>query len=136
MDTRSQFTFLALVLAQGAHSAEEYAFGLYDVFAPARFVSGLLSSDLSRGFIIANAALLLFGLWCFIARVRAGHPSAKGWAWLWVLVECGNGIGHPVIAIARGGYFPGVVTAPVLLALSVYLAARMVRIELQGEGAG
>ena len=134
MDTRSQFTFLALVLAQGAHSAEEYAFRLYDVFAPARFVSGLFSSDLSRGFIIANAALLLFGLWCFIARVRAGRHSARGWAWLWVLVECGNGIGHPAIAIARGGYFPGVVTAPVLLALSVYLAARMVRIERQGEG--
>lgn len=41
MDSRSRFAFLVLVLAQAAHSAEEYIFKLYDVFVPARFVSGL-----------------------------------------------------------------------------------------------
>ena len=79
MDARSQSIFLALILAQAAHSAEEYAFGLYDVFAPARFVSGLVGRDLATGFVIANGALLLFGLWCYLARVRAGHHSAVWW---------------------------------------------------------
>ena len=127
MDTRSQYTFLALILAQAAHSVEEYVFGLYQVFGPARFVSGLLSDDLARGFIIANAALVLFGLWCYMARVRTGHRSAVAWAWLWVFVECGNGVAHPVIALMRGAYFPGVATAPALLALSIYLAAQILR---------
>lgn len=36
-------TFLALILAQACHSVEEYVFRLYDVFPPARFVSGLFS---------------------------------------------------------------------------------------------
>lgn len=129
MDSRSQLAFLALILAQAAHSVEEYAFRLYDVFAPARLVSSLVSDDLAVGFVIANAALVLFGLWCYIARIRVGHRSAEGWVWLWLLIEFGNGIGHPVVALMRGAYFPGVVTAPVLLALSAYLAARMWRIE-------
>jgi hypothetical protein len=30
--------FLALILAQAAHSVEQYAFRLYDVLAPARYV--------------------------------------------------------------------------------------------------
>ena len=127
MDSRSQFAFLSLILAQAAHSVEEYALRLYDVFAPARFISSLVSDDLATGFVIANAALILFGLWCYIARVRAGHRSARGWVWLWILIEFGNGISHPAIALMRGTYFPGVVTAPVLLALSVYLAVRMSR---------
>lgn len=127
MERRSQFAFFALILAQAAHSVEEYAFGLYEVFAPARFVSAILSRDLATGFIIANLALLLFGLWCYIARVRTGHRSAQAWVWLWILVECGNGVGHPVMALVRGRYFPGVFTAPILLALSIYLAVRMWR---------
>ena len=37
MEPRSRTAFLALILVQAAHSTEEYAFALYDVFAPARF---------------------------------------------------------------------------------------------------
>lgn len=135
MDTRTQFAFLALIVAQVAHSAEEYVFGLYDVFAPARFVSSLVSDDLALGFVTANAGLVLFGLWCYIARVRAGHRSAVGWVWLWIVIECGNGVAHPAIALMRGAYFPGVVTAPALLALSIYLAARVSRVERQQQAA-
>lgn len=127
MDTRSQFAFLLLILAQAAHSVEEYAFRLYDVFAPARLITSLVSDDLATGFVIANAALVLFGLWCYIARVRVGHRSAGGWVWLWLLIEFVNGIGHPAIVLMRSSYFPGVVMALVLLALSVYLAVRMSR---------
>ena len=37
--------FLALILAQAGHSIEEYFTQLYDVLAPARFISGLFSSS-------------------------------------------------------------------------------------------
>ena len=127
MDARSRSIFLALILTQAAHSVEEYAFGLYETFTPARLVSSLISRDLATGFIIANIALLLFGLWCYFARVRATHQSARSWAWLWVVIEFSNGIGHTVISLTRKSYFPGVVTAPVLLVLSIFLAGRLTR---------
>lgn len=125
MDLRSRAAFLALILAQAAHSIEEYAFRLFDVLAPARFISSLFSSDLARGFAIANILLVLFGAWCYVARVYRGHPSARRLAWFWALLELGNGVGHSAFALAHGGYFPGVVTAPLLLGISVYLIARL-----------
>ena len=125
MGSRGRTAFLALIAAQAAHSTEECVFRLYDVFAPARFISGLFSSDLARGFAIGNIALVLFGVWCYAARVRRGLPSARGLAWFWSLLELGNGISHSVFALARGGYFPGVATAPFLLGISAYLITRL-----------
>jgi len=125
MSWQSRWAFLALIAAQAAHSIEEYIFRLFDVFAPARFVSGLVSTNLGVGFAVANAALVLFGVWCYVARVRPGHPSARVFAWFWTVLELANGIGHSVLAFSRGGYFPGVTTAPVLLGLSAYLAFRL-----------
>ena len=126
MDLRSRAAFLALILAQAAHSIEEYAFRLFDVLAPTRFISSLFSSDLARGFAIANAALVLFGVWC-VTRVYRRLPSARRLAWFWALLELGNGVGHCAFALAHGGYFPGVGTAPLLLGTSIYLIARLRR---------
>src|SRR5436305_2312511 len=128
MDSRTRFAFLALILTQAAHSVEEYVFRLYEVFAPARFVSDLLGNDPAVGFVVFNAALVLFGLWCCAARVWPGHRSARVWVWLWVLVEFGNGVAHTLLAVARGGYFPGAFPAPALLALSIYLSLRAWRL--------
>ena len=114
MEHRGQLVFLFLILAQGAHSIEEYATRLYEVFAPARFVSGLISNDLALGFLIFNVALVTFGLWCWAIPVRSGWRAARGLVWFWTILELGNGIGHTVIALSRGGYFPGVATAPLL----------------------
>lgn len=125
MNTRSRLAFLALVLAQAAHSVEEYVFRLYEVFAPVRFVSGLLTDDLPIGFAIFNAAFVLFGLWCWAAVVRAGNSFARVLAWSWGVLEFGNGVGHSVLALERGGYFPGLATAPILIAVSVWLALEM-----------
>ena len=104
---RSQFAFLLLVLAQAAHSVEEYLTRLYDLFAPARLVSSLVSSDAAVGFLVANAALVTFGVWCWAVPVRSGWPSARGVAWFWTLLELGNGVGHSALALSRAGYFPG-----------------------------
>jgi len=127
VERRSQFAFLLLVFAQGAHSVEEYVTRLYDVFAPARFVSSLVSTDISVGFIVVNTALVAFGVWCWAAPVRLGWRSARGLAWFWVLLELGNGLGHSAFALSRWGYFPGAFTAPLLLVLAASLAARLVR---------
>jgi hypothetical protein len=119
--------FLALVAAQGLHSVEEYRFRLYDVLPPARYVSGLLGFEPSIGFLIVNAALFVFGLWCWWARVRPARPSARTYAWLWSLVEIANGSTHVLLAILAAGYFPGLATAPLLLALGGRLALNLSR---------
>jgi hypothetical protein len=62
--------FLALVSTQALHSMEEYLFRLYEVFPPAQFVSGLISRDLQRGFVIANLALLTLGFGCYLGPIR------------------------------------------------------------------
>jgi hypothetical protein len=127
VEHRSQVVFLFLILAQGAHSIEEYATRLYEVFAPARFVGGLVSNDLALGFLVVNAALVTFGLWCWAVPVRSGWRAARGLAWFWTLLEIGNGVGHSILALSRGGYFPGVATAPLLLTLAAWLAVLLVR---------
>jgi hypothetical protein len=46
---------------------------------------------------------------------------------VWVTIETVNGIGHPVWSILQGGYTPGVATAPLLLALAIWLARELLR---------
>jgi hypothetical protein len=127
MESRTRRAFLALIVSQAAHSIEEYVFRLYEVFAPARFASGLVSDDPALGFAVLNCALVAFGAWCYLARVRPAHPSAHGWIWPWVGVELVNGLVHPAMALLRGSYFPGVATAPLLFAFAFMLAKHLRR---------
>ena len=123
--TRFHATFLALVVTQATHSYEEYVGRLYEVFAPARLVSGLISRDLERGFLIFNTTLVLFGFWCFFWPVRRGWPAAVPLAWLWVAIELLNGIGHPLWSLRQLRYTPGVATAVVLLFIALYLMRQL-----------
>jgi len=125
MKLRSQKLFLGLIFAQAAHSIEEYWFHLYDVLTPARFISAMVSSNLALGFAIVNLVLVSLGFWCYLARVRKRHPSARIWAWLWTVLETANGAGHLILAASEGGYFPGAATAPLLLGFSVPLAVTL-----------
>jgi hypothetical protein len=120
--------FFWLIVAQAAHSVEEYLFRLYDVLAPARWVSGLLSDNLALGFALANVLIVVLGLWCYVARIRASHPSGlRAWGWVWAALEAANGAGHLAFAANARGYFPGAATAPALLALSLALSVSLVR---------
>jgi hypothetical protein len=123
--SRIQTTFGALVLAQAAHSIEEYVGRLWDSFPPATFLTGLISSDRELGFIILNAALVGFGVWCLLWPVRRAWPSAAGLMWVWVVIETINGVGHPLWSLRQGGYTPGVLTAPILLVLALYLGVQL-----------
>jgi hypothetical protein len=119
--------FLLLVAVQAVHSVEEYVWRLYDALAPARYVSTLLGLDPARGFAIVNVALFAFGLWCYWARVRPGRRAWRALAWFWAVLEIANGLGHGALALAAGGYFPGLATAPALLAVGAWLAFRLAK---------
>jgi len=123
--SRIQLTFAALILVQAVHSVEEYVGHLWDSFPPARFVTGLVSSNLAHGFVILNVLLLAFGAWCFFWPVRRGWPVAVALMWLWAVIEIINGTVHPLWSLREGGYTPGLATAPLLLALAVYLAYQL-----------
>jgi hypothetical protein len=127
MDSRSRAAFGLLILAQAAHSVEEYAFRLFDVVGPARFISRLFSDNIARGFAVANTGIVLVGVWCYVARVRTPHPRERTYAWFWTCFELGNGVGHLVLSGVRGGYLPGAGTAPLLIAASSYLGARLMK---------
>jgi hypothetical protein len=122
---RLDASFIALVGIQAAHSVEEYLGRLYEVFPPARFVSGLLSQDLRLGFIIGNVVLLSFGLWCFFWPIHRRWRSAVAIGWLWVTIEVINGVVHPLWSLLQLSYTPGVATAPLLLISALYLARQL-----------
>ena len=125
--SRIDVPFRALIVTQAAHSVEESVGRLWESFPPARFVSGLLGMDREVGFIGLNIALVAFGAWCALVPVRRSWPSAAGFVWFWIVIETINGIGHPLWSLRQGGYTPGVLTAPLLLVLALYLAALMRR---------
>lgn len=120
--SRFQLAFGALILAQAAHSVEEYRGRLWEALPPARFLTGLISPDREFGFLVINVSLVAFGVWCFLWPVRRQWRSAASVAVGWVILETINGVGHPLWSFRLGGYTPGLATAPVLLVLALYLA--------------
>lgn len=127
MTGTSKRLFFLLICAQALHSIEEYYFSLWEVLAPARFLSGLVSTDLPFGFAVINATIVALGLWTYAWPVRRNLNHAMRLAWFWTILEAANGIGHLMFAIASRSYFPGVYTAPLLLVLSGLLAMQLMR---------
>ena len=118
---RTLATFAALIAAQALHSIEEFQGRLYETFPPARFMCGLVSRDLRRGFIIINLAFVAFGVWCYGWPIRSRWAVAPGLVWAWAAIEAVNGIGHPLWSLWQRAYQPGVATAPLLLVLALSL---------------
>jgi hypothetical protein len=124
---RVRGTFALLVLAQAAHSVEEYLGRLWEALLPPRVVSLVFSSDPERGFLVANVVIVVFGLWCCAWPVRRNWRIAPTLVWGWVMVEIANGILHPLAALVFWRYIAGVVTAPLLLVVAVRLAVLLRR---------
>ncbi|HEY5547412.1 MAG TPA: HXXEE domain-containing protein [Gemmatimonadaceae bacterium] len=126
-ERRFQLTFGLLILAQAAHSIEEYVGRLWETFPPARALTGLVSPDREFGFLVINVGLVTFGVWCFLWPVSRRWRAATGIATGWGIIELINGVGHPLWSLRQGGYTPGVVTASILLVLSLVLLAQLRR---------
>jgi Protein of unknown function with HXXEE motif len=127
LESGSRFhqAFGALILTQAVHSTEEYLGRLWETFPPAHFITGLISDDLEQGFIILNVAFVAFGVWTYLIPVPREWPSAVPIIWFWAVLEVINAVGHTLWSVWRGGYTPGVATAPVLLVLSIYLLSQL-----------
>jgi len=133
MSPRSKLLFLLLIAAQASHSVEEYVTRLFEIFAPARFVSGLVSDDLAVGFVTVNVVFNLVGAWCYFGPVRAGGSAGRLAAVVWVAIEHANSVGHLTIAARNGAYFSGSLTAVLLLVIATCLAFSLLADRRRGE---
>ena len=101
---------------QSAHFAEEATTGFNERFGA---LFGLPDMPLSI-FVIFNLTWL--GIWLIsIPGLRSARPAAFFAAWFLAIAGMLNGIGHPLMAIVTGGYFPGLVSSPFIGAASVWL---------------
>ena len=119
--SRVESRFLALIVVQTVHSAEECVGRLWEVFPRAAFVAGLFSNNLALGFVIANLLVVTIGFWCFVWPVRHRWKAAKVVVVLWILIELINGSAHVARSILNWHYDPGVATAPLLFILALWL---------------
>jgi hypothetical protein len=126
--------FLALVVVQALHSIEEHSTHLYERLASARFVSGLVSDDLAVGFAVVNSGFILLCAAAYWGPVRSGGPAARGIAWFLAWLEIANGVAHLALAASVRDYFPGALTAPLLIIAGGVLAT-FLRADSNGRAA-
>jgi hypothetical protein len=118
----------ALALAtivQALHFAEELGTGL-----PARLGPLFGLPPMSTAFFVAFNVAWLTAWIASVPLLRGGVRFAFFAAWFLALAGFLNGVAHPLLAIASGGYFPGLVSS---LPLAL-VAARLWR-ELRGATA-
>lgn len=108
------------VVVQTAHFAEEAATGF-----PERFPALLGLSPLPFPlFLVFNLTWL--GIWgASIPGLRSGRDGAFFAAWFLGIAGLLNGIGHPLLAVVSGGYFPGLATSPAIGLASGLLCVRL-----------
>lgn len=124
---RSRDIFGLVVLAQVAHSVEEYRGRLWESFPPAAVLTRAIADDPVTGFLILNIGLNAVGVLAWAWAVSTRRPVALAVAWPFVVIELINGVGHPLWSIRQQAYTPGVATAPILLLLALWLARALWR---------
>lgn len=107
---------------QGVHFLEEYFTGFY-VRYPELLGLSPWPAEFFVGFNVAWIAV-----WCAtLPGVRVGCRAAYFPVWLLAVAGIVNGVAHPLLAVAVGGYFPGLVTSPVIGVLGLLLFVRLGR---------
>jgi hypothetical protein len=115
--------YLVGIVAQAIHATEEYATGFYE-----RFPILLGLAPWPAGFFIAFN-LGWIGIWVLAAfAVRRGLGIALFPLWFFALAACVNLIVHPLLSLRVGGYFPGLVSAPLVGIFGIALWHRLSRL--------
>lgn len=121
MGQKIKWFFLMLVIIQGLHSMEEYIGKLWESFPPARFICRLVSENLEIGFLVINVGLFVFGSLCWLFPIRGNYFCSGLIIWCWIIIELANGIGHPIWSFDQKTYTPGILTAPILFIIAIYM---------------
>jgi len=121
-EARDRFVRLLLVAitVESVHFVEELTTGFHH-----RFPEFLGLADWPTAFFVVFN-LVWIALWILSAfGVRAGVEAAYFPIWFLVIGMMLNGIVHPLLALASGGYFPGLVTSPVTGVLGFVLCPKL-----------
>lgn len=110
------------VVAQATHFAEETAAGL-----PQRLPALLGLPPIPFSLFVAFN-LVWLGIWiASVPALQSRLPAAFFAAWFLAVAGVINGIVHPLLAAVAGGYFPGLVSSPVIGVVSAWLWVRLHR---------
>ena len=114
--------FLLGLAVQSLHFMEEFVTHFED-----RFPALLGLSAWSENFFVAFN-LIWMSVWILSAvGLQRGNRMALFPVWFFAIACVANGIAHPVLAIAAHGYFPGLITSPILGVLGVLLWIRLLQ---------
>jgi hypothetical protein len=112
---------------QSLHFAEEAAMGFHQHF-PAIF--GLPEMPFGA-FAVFNIAWIV--AWIFaVAGVRSLNTAAFFAAWFLAIGGLLNLVAHPLLALAVGGYFPGLFTSPLIGGAGIVLWRHLKRATRSG----
>jgi hypothetical protein len=120
--------FVALITLQALHVTEEYATGFH-----ARFPTFLGLAPWPASFFVRFNTIWL-AIWVVaVLGFRAGYQLALFPVWFLAIASVANGVAHLGLALATGGYFPGLWTSPLLAAGGVLLWRRLMTITAPKE---
>jgi hypothetical protein len=95
------------VVLQCAHFTEEWYTGFYRRFPE---VLGLAPWP-GEFFSIFNLSWI--AIWCLCTAFLQSQPRVLSFPiWFLAIASIANGIGHPMLSVASGGYFPGLWSSP------------------------
>ncbi len=121
MECAKASQMLAVATAiQAIHFAEEWATDFHITF-PALF--GLEPMPLSF-FVTFNVTWIVVWI-ASVPLLLSGRKAAFFAAWFLAIAGVLNGIAHPLMAVASGGYFPGLFSAPFIGLASIFLWRRL-----------
>lgn len=107
---------------QSVHFVEEWATGFH-----ARFPALLGMEPMPLSFFVPfNLAWIV--IWVVsIPLLQRSRKAAFFAAWFLAIAGILNGVAHPMMALASGGYFPGLITSPFIGVAGVMLWQRLDR---------
>lgn len=112
--------FLIGLVLQCSHFTEEFATRFQD-----RFPAILGLPAWSDNFFVAFN-LVWLSVWILsVVGLQRGYSFALFPAWFFAIAAIANGIAHPLLAVAARGYFPGLVTSPILGVFGVLFWRRL-----------
>jgi hypothetical protein len=117
---RTAGIFLLGLAVQSLHFMEEFVTGFEQRF-PALLGLPVWSE---RFFVAFN--LVWISIWILSAvGLQRGYRAALFPVWFFAIAAMANGTAHPLLAVVAKGYFPGLITSPVLGVLGVLLWRRL-----------
>jgi hypothetical protein len=119
-DERLARLFLIGVGARSLHFMEEFITRFQDRFPE---LLGFPAWP-ENVFVVFN--LIWLSVWIFSAvGLQRGYRFALFPVWFFAIAAIMNGIAHPALAVVARGYFPGLISSPVLGVLGVLLWRRL-----------